>query len=385
MRSLYLSSIALGFLAGLFGSFVGFRFHEADLGVLPETIVETRVLESESAVIEVVEQSQDAVVSIVASKDIPIFEQYYYNPFGFGGFGIPQQGEQIGTEEVEIGSGSGFIVREDGLIVTNRHVVDDQEAEYTVVLNGGELYEAEVIARDTLYDLAFLRIEGGDFLTLDLGDSSGLKVGQGAVAIGNALGEFSNTVSTGIVSGLGRNLSASSGNGSVALHDVIQTDASINPGNSGGPLLDFAGNVIGVNVAVASNAENIGFAIPIDAVKSTLMSLDEYGEIVRPYLGVRFALVTPAYQEANDLDYDYGAIIRRGATEEELAVIPGSPADEAGLLENDIILEVEGVKVDVENPLNVLVQSHAIGETITLKVFSKGDEKEVQMELRASE
>lgn len=380
-----LAIVLLGVSSGLAGSYLGLNWFVDE--ITQENKVETRILDEESAVIEVVEGTQNAVVSIIITKDIPIFEEYYYNPFenfGFNGFGfsVPQQGEQIGSEEVEVGSGSGFFVREDGLIVTNRHVVEDEEAQYSVILNDGQILEAEVLDRDTVYDIAFLKVDGENFNTILLGSTDDIKVGQGAIAIGNALGEFSNTVSTGIISGLGRNVTASSGYGNyVTLNDVIQTDASINPGNSGGPLLDLAGNGVGVNVAVASNAENIGFAIPIDYVKNALESIEEHGEILRPYLGIRYTIITPSLQEANGLEYDYGALVVRGDSTEELAVIPGSPADKAGITENDIILEVNGTKIDEDNQLSFLIQKYAIGESLELKMYSKGEEKSVTITL----
>lgn len=381
-------SFILGIVGGITGNYIGSR----NFGTRTITNNGTReieIIEEESAYIDVVEKTQDAVVSIVVTADVPVFEDYYYNPFGGDGFfdfRVPGR-RQVGSEETQIGAGSGFIVSSDGYIITNRHVVNQEGAGYTVILNNGEKIEAEIIGRDDILDIAVLKIDRDNLNFISMGDSDSVKVGQQVVAIGYALGEFSNTVSAGIISGLSRSITASSQGGGDAqiLTDVMQTDASINPGNSGGPLLDLAGNAIGVNVAVAASAENIGFAIPINAVKRIVESVEENGRIVRPYIGVRYVTITPAMQEANDLKYDYGVIIRGGNTEDELAVIPGSPADNAGLRENDIILEVNGVKLDTNTSLQNEIQKYNVGETVTLKVDSRGEVKDIQLQLEALE
>jgi len=346
----------------------------------------------DSLIVNIVEKANPAVVSIVITKDVPIIERYYENfdPFGNDffndffngdgfGFRIPQYREK-GTEKKEVGGGSGFFISSDGFIVTNRHVVNDSEADYTVLTNDGEKYEAEVLAKDSVLDIAILKVKGKDFSYLKFGDSDLLKPGQTVIAIGNALAEFRNSVSVGVVSGLSRSIVAGDFSGrSELLEGVIQTDAAINPGNSGGPLLDIAGNVIGVNVAVQRGAENIGFALPSNTVKSIVDSIKEYGEIVRPYLGVRYIQVTEALKKKNNLSVDYGALIIRGEAVEDLAVIPGSPADKAGLVENDIILEVDGVKLDGKKSLALLIRQKKVGGEITLKILSKGKEKEVKV------
>lgn len=329
-------------------------------------------------VVNVVERANPAVVSIVATKDVPKIEQYYeQSPWGL--FSFPQYREN-GTEEQEVGSGSGFLVSDDGYIVTNAHVVTDDEAEYTVFLNDQTEYAADVVAADDVNDIAVLKIDGSGLEYLEFGDSDALKVGQSVIAIGNALGEFSNTVSVGIVSGLSRSIVASSGGSSEQLADVIQTDAAINPGNSGGPLLDLAGNVVGVNVATSMRGENISFSLPSNLVKQTVDSIRENGRVVRAYLGVRYQIVTEDLQEANNLPVDYGAIILKGENR-QLAVVPGSPADKAGLEENDIILEVDGVKIDEERTLQSLIAAKAVGDIVRLKVLHDGDEKEIDVTL----
>lgn len=347
-----------------------------------------KVVKEESAVIEVADKVSPAVVSIIITKDLPKIERFYLNPFGsddffspFGeGFGIPFE-RQNGTEKREIGGGTGFIVSPDGYIITNKHVVYDKEAEYTVLMNDESRYPAKVLARDPVNDLAIIKIEGKNFPTVELGDSSNLKVGQTVIAIGNALGEFRNTVSTGVISGLFRSIVAGGGGLSEELFGVIQTDASINPGNSGGPLLNINGQVIGINTAIASGAQNIGFAIPINQAKKILADVKKYGRIVRPWLGVRYMQVTKEIAERNNLPVDYGALIVRGNNPADLAVIPGSPADKAGLQENDIILEVNGEKVDRQNPLIRAISKYRPKDKITLKVLRKGKEMSIDVVL----
>lgn len=355
----------------------------------------------ESAVVSAVEKVSPAVVSIIITKDLPKIEQY--NLFGddffkqffgddFGGgfnFNIPQY-RQNGTEKQEVGGGTGFIVSADGYVVTNKHVVIDESAEYTVLMNNEKKYAAKVLARDPVNDVAVLKVEATGLPTVELGDSSNLKVGQTVIAIGNALGEFRNTVSTGVISGLSRSVTAGgAGIGMEQLVGVIQTDASINPGNSGGPLLNIAGQVIGINTAIAQGAQNIGFAIPINEVKNSIESVKKSGKISRPWLGVRYVQINKQIAEANKLSVDYGALIVRGENRTDLAVIPGSPADKAGLEENDIILEVKSSissdqqrqKIDEKNPLANVVGKFKPGDEITLKILHKGEEKEVKVKL----
>jgi serine protease Do len=350
------------------------------------------IFSEESAITDVVDKVNPAVVSIVVTKDVPVVEQYFENfdpfeeffrdPFGGGfNFQVPRTREK-GTEKREVGGGSGFFVSKDGLVVTNRHVVSDTKAEYTVFTNDGKKYEAEVLARDSILDIAILKSGAKNTPYLTFGDSEKVKLGQTVIAIGNALGEFRNSVSVGVVSGLSRSVVAGDDFGnSELLEQVIQTDAAINPGNSGGPLLDVKGNVIGVNVAVSRGAENIGFALPANLVKSTVSSVVEHGEIIRPYLGVRYTRITPSLKKKNNLSVDYGALVMRGDTPEDLAVIPGSPADKAGIVENDIILEIDGIKLEEGKSLGLLIRQKSVGDSITLKIVSKGKEKVVSATL----
>ena len=348
------------------------------------------VPDEESAVTKAVEKASPAVVSIIVSKDVPKIQDFFSDPFNFDPFFNPfgsrqrqPSQNQGGTEKQEIGGGSGFIVSEDGLIVTNRHVVSDQEASYTVMTNDGKKYDAKVMAIDPVSDVAVIKIEAGKALpTLDLADSSNLKIGQTAIAIGNSLGEFRNTVSKGIISGLKRNVTAGDGFGQAeTLSEVIQTDAAINPWNSGGPLLNINGQVIGVNVAMAQGAENIGFALPINLVKKDIESVKTKGKIIQPFIGVRYIPVTADIQKQNNLPYSYGALVLRGQQMTDFAVVPGSPADKAGIVENDIILEINGQKIDENHQLADQIAKFNVGDTITLKIWHKGEEKNVKVTL----
>jgi serine protease Do len=350
----------------------------------PKGTIKTDSVAEESRIINVVEKANPAVVSIIITKDVPIYEQYYQGYFPFYGFNTNQQ-NQTGTEKQEIGGGSGFFISSDGYLVTNSHVVDDEEAGYTVMTSDGKKYSAKVMAKDSTLDVAILKVEGKDFSYLTFADSSSLKLGQTVVAIGNALAEYNNSISAGIISGLSRSIVAGDTSGkSEQIEGAIQTDAAINSGNSGGPLLDIRGNVIGVNVAIQTSAENISFALPSNTVKSVVDSVKKYGEIVKPYLGVRYTQVTDTLKENNNLKYNYGVIVSRGKTTEDLAVLPGSPADKAGIVENDIILEVDGIKLDQDQSLALIIRQKQIDQTIKLKIIHDGDEKEVEVKLEKS-
>lgn len=353
-----------------------------------------KVVSEESQVIDVVKKASPAVVSIVASADMPVVERCYkdlgtVDPF-FGdmgglGFRVPSYCQK-GTEKQRIGAGSGFIVSSDGYILTNKHVVDNDKAEYTVILNNpdnkGEKVIAEVLALDPNNDIAVLRIKKDNLPFINFSDSSNLQVGQTAITIGYSLGEFENTVSKGVVSGLLRSIVAGGGYGSVSevLEGIIQTDAAINPGNSGGPLLDIAGNAIGMNVAMAQ-AQNIGFAIPSNDIKKVYEDVRKTGKIQRAYLGIRYMLIDEDLKKKNDLPYNYGALIVRGDVRGELAIVPGSPADKAGLVENDIVLEADGIKLDSNNSLSKIIAGHRSGDILKLKIYSKGKEKIVEVAL----
>lgn len=322
----------------------------------------------EQAVIEVVKNATPSVVSIVISKNVPVYEQEFINPFGADSpfdFQIPQY-VQKGSQLQEVGAGSGFIISSDGLILTNKHVVSDKSAEYTVYTSDEQKYKAKVMALDPAQDLAIIKIDaaGKIFTPMTLGDSSGTQLGQGAIAIGNALGQFSNTVSVGIISGLGRTISASNQIGSVSetLENTIQTDAAINAGNSGGPLLNLKGEVIGINTAMAEGAQDIGFAIPINVAKRDIQQFAVAGKIVYPFLGVRYVLLESG-----------GAEITKGPAG-ETAVTAGSAAEKAGLKEGDIILEINSEKITTSDTMAAIIQKYNPGDTITLKILRDGSE-----------
>jgi S1-C subfamily serine protease len=352
------------------------------------------VLPEDSAVIATVDKASPAVVSVVISQDVPKLQRSLNTPFGFPFFMMPQQNNQGGdtngggsdttapTEKQTIGQGSGFIVSADGVIVTNKHVVESATAEYTVITTDGKEFKAKVLARDPNRDIAVLKIDAKDLPFLEFGNSDEIKVGQTVVAIGNSLGEFSNTVSKGIISGLKRDLVAGSdAGGSEHLSNIIQTDAAINPGNSGGPLLDISGKVIGVNVAMAQGAQSIGFSLPANQIKKIIDQVQSTGKITTAFLGVRYILLTPEIQKANSLPMDHGALILRGDKMTDFAVIPGSPADKAGLMENDIILEIGGVKIDSDHQISDLVADHQPGDTLQFSVWHKGETKTITVTL----
>lgn len=266
--------------------------------------------------------------------------------------------------------GTGFVVETGGLVATNRHVVSDTNLQYTVYLTDGRRFAGEVVARDPLNDVALLKIPGEKFTPLPLTDSSKVQIGQTAIAIGNSLGRYANTVTKGIVSGLGRSLAASNEQTgqSEALDDVIQTDAAINPGNSGGPLLNGKGEVMGINTAIDAQGQGVGFAVPSNEVKKAVESYRSVGRIVRPYLGIRYLTVTPDIQDARGLLYDYGGVISRTSEHPGTPVLPGSPAESAGLQENDIILAINGKLVRGSQTLFKIIQSYRPGDVLQLTI-----------------
>lgn len=330
------------------------NYELTSLSKLDQTIVR-----EESVVIDTVEQAGPSVVTVAI--ETPRRRVLQFNPFG-GGFSQRYEGGQ----EQDIGSG--FIVSEDGLIITNKHVVDDENSTYKVITQDGNEYEVQKISRDPSNDIAILKIDASDLKPVELGSSEGLKVGQFVIAIGTALGEFRHTVTTGVVSGLGRGITA----GSVfegyveRLDDVIQTDAAINPGNSGGPLLNSAGQVIGVNVAVAAGAQNIGFAIPIDIVKYGLDQFNKTGNFVsKPFLGVEYQMISKTSAILNDVPE--GAFV--------INIVPGSPAESAGIIEEDIITEMGGLKITEESGgLADVISGKKPGDRVEVKIWRDGEE-----------
>ncbi len=349
----------------------------------------------EADVMNAVKKASPAVVSVTISENVPVIENCpAYNPFDnvppefqqyFGGSGLSfptstpcTTGK---TQLQQVGGGSGFIISPNGLILTNKHVVATKNAQYSVITSDGKTYNATVLARDPNQDLAVLKIDATDLPTVTLGNSDALQLGQTAIAIGNALGQFSNTVSVGVVSGLGRTVTASSPDTGAqeTITGVIQTDAAINPGNSGGPLLDLQGDVIGIDTAIASNAQNIGFAIPINEAKSAINSVESTGQIQAPYLGVMYEALTPAIAAQNNLSVAAGAWVASGGT--GAAVLPGSPAAKAGIQAGDIITAVNGTTIDAAHDLANLINEYSVGQTVTLTVNRKGQTLTVQATL----
>lgn len=346
-------------------------------GLSPAIGQTTQILREDSAVINVAEKASPSVltVSIRQQRVIRNFNPFQ-DPFGFFGFGQPQG--QPESETIEQDIGTGFVVDgKQGLIVTNKHVVSGGEAEYKVITKDDQEYEVKQIYRDPTNDLAIIKVEA-ELPSLELGNSDDLKVGQFVVAIGTALGEFRHTVTTGVISGLGRGITAGSPfeGGGEEIDNVIQTDAAINPGNSGGPLLDSGGRVIGVNVAVAGNAQNIGFAIPINVVKASIDNFNSTGQFDRPFMGVQYRLIPKQTALMNDVPE--GAYI--------VSVVEGSSAADAGITEGDIITELAGKAVkDTRGGLAEIINSLKVGESYSVKLYREGKEETVQMTMKKSE
>lgn len=395
ITAVVVSAVVSAVVGGVFG-YYGATFFNQDAVPLIQHLTGAKsstyqpVTDEESKVVSAVKQASPAVVSIIATKDVAIveqqnpFQQFCNDPFfrQFLGDQCNTPSQPPKTQTQQVAAGSGFIIDASGLILTNKHVVNIDGASYTVITNDGKKYPAQVLARDPVQDLAVVKINASGLPALTVGDSGNLQIGQTVIAIGNALGQFSNSVSKGVISGLSRSITASEGSGSSeTLSQVIQTDAAINPGNSGGPLLNLAGQVIGLNTAIVQGAQNIGFAIPINQAKRDISQVETTGKISYPYLGVRYVLVTDDLKQKDNLSVNYGALIVRGSTQADAAVTPGSPADKAGLKENDIILEINGKKIDQNNDLAKLTQSYNVGDTVTLKVLSGGQEKTIRVTL----
>jgi len=272
-------------------------------------------------------------------------------------------------------AGTGIIVSKDGYVMTNNHVLEGASSA-SVVSSDGELYEdVEIVGRDPLNDIAFLKITADkEFTPAAIGNSATIRTGQQVVAIGNALGQYSNTVTSGIVSGTGRPITAASGNGDTeSLTDLIQTDASINPGNSGGPLVNMSGQVIGINTAIVEDANGIGFAIPINATKGILAGVLETGEVSRAYLGVNYLTITPDVAREYDLNVNSGAYVH--ATGSTSPVAPGSPAEKAGLEDGDIIIKINNETVGTDGSLSSILGEYRPGDKITITYLRDGKEQ----------
>jgi S1-C subfamily serine protease len=383
--------VLLSFLFGIAGSFFGSNFLFKTVpgsSVNNPGGVQSIKVNEESAVVDVTKRASPAVVSIIISKDLNKIPGYSTSPFDLGPFTLDpfynSRGSTSDQPDIqEVGGGSGFIISKDGLIATNKHVVEDTAAQYTVLTNDGKKFDAKVLSRDPVNDLAIVKIEATDLPTLTLGDSSGIQSGQKVIAIGNALGEYNNTVTTGVVSGMGRTITAGSNSGSEQLEGVIQTDAAINPGNSGGPLLDIGGSVIGINTAIDSQGQLVGFAIPINDFKKDLESFNKFGRIVKPFLGIRYVLVNQTIKEENNLTVDYGALIV-GGNSSSPAVVAGSAAAKAGLKAGDIVLEINGRRIDQNHSLASALKDYNPSDVVKMKVQSGTEIKEITVTLGES-
>ncbi|MBI3671756.1 trypsin-like peptidase domain-containing protein [Candidatus Azambacteria bacterium] len=314
--------------------------------------------EEEKLVIEIVKKASPAVVNIIISQeDKKIFKK---------------------DKERVVGGGSGFIISNDGLILTNRHVVSDEKAKYTAETQAGKRYPITIIGRDQINDIAILKINSGNDLPfLELGNSENLHIGQTVITIGNALSQFHNSVSKGITSGLLRVVSTEGSDDEVAqnLRGLIQTDAAINPGNSGGPMLNTEGKVIGINAVVVHGAQNISFAIPISNAKKDIEDIKKFGKIIQPSLGVRYVVVNDEFQKKYNLPINYGAWIIKEHLPHDLAVTKGSTADKAGIKEDDIILEFNNTAIKDGVGLDQLVAKTNVGDIISIKILRDKKEK----------
>ncbi len=393
-------ALASGFLGGAVTSKYLFnKLIEQQAGqTIIKNVTEEKTYVEESDAISAIKKASPSVVSIVLSKDIKVYQDSAFPFFGndpffndfFGQQFAPQQNNsKPEIKRQKIGGGTGFIVTADGMVVTNKHVVSDQTAEYTVVTNDGVEYGAKIISQDPLNDLAVIRIVPKDgsnakvktFPALEFGDSDSVQIGQSVLAIGYALGEYRNTVTKGIISAKGREIIAGGMESVSTLSGLIQTDAAINGGNSGGPLINLKGQVIGVDVAIAANAQGIGFAIPVNDLKPVLESIQKYGKIVRPMLGVRYLMLTPEKADELKIKVDSGALLVGDDEQGKFAVVPGSAADKAGLKKGDVILEVDGRKIGVDYTLQRSIRDKKPGDSIKLKVWRSGDtfEKDVKL------
>lgn len=368
-------SIALFFIASIASGFVGGWYGARGRQQLQTSANQQVVLNESQLISQIAKNAGPSVVSVnVTSQTTSV-----------GFFGFTQQAEQQSA-------GTGVIISSDGVIITNRHVVPAGTTNVSVTLSDGtELKSVDVIGRtaegDSL-DVAFLKIKDtkGEKLTpAKIGDSSKMQVGDKVVAIGNALGQFQNTVTDGIISGYGRSVQAgdNSGASSETLQNVFQTDAAINEGNSGGPLVNISGEVIGINTAIAGQAQNIGFAIPVDDLKGLIKSVLTKGKLERPYLGVRYINLT------DDYAYQYNLSVKRGAyilpsTSGQSSISSNSPASKAGLKEKDIITKIDNDTLDDTHSLTSLIGRHTVDDQVTLTIIRDGKQQTIKATLEAA-
>jgi len=344
-------------LAGGLGSFLYATYGDKAVTVLQSGYDgNTVVTKQEQDIASVAAKVSPSVVSIITKSQATGMSAYY-----------------AGSTEEE-GAGTGIIISKDGYILTNNHVIDGATTVQVVDAEGNTYDNVKVIGRDPLNDVAFVKISGvSNLKPAALGDSKTVRIGQSVVAIGNALGQYQNSVTSGIISGTGRSITASTEDDSGSsedLTDLIQTDAAINPGNSGGPLVNMVGQVIGINTAIASDASNVGFVIPISSAKGIIKGVLDNGKIAHAYIGVRYLAITPDVAKKYNLSVKQGAYIY--ADDNSKVVVAGGPADKAGIKEKDIITKVNGVPVGTEGSVSTLVGEYQPGDTITLTILRDG-------------
>jgi serine protease Do len=352
-------------LIGFGGGWLGAKTYNNTQSAPSSTAAKQKIISSESELIsDIAKDSGPGVVSIDVERQVNS-----QDAFGFS------------NAQTQAAAGTGFIINKDGTIVTNRHVVPSGTSSVSVTLSDGTKYDnVKVIGRtssSSSLDVAFLKItdlKGKKLTPLTLGDSAKVKVGDKVVAIGNALGQFQNTVTSGIISGYGRDVTAGDegGTGAETLTDLFQTDAAINQGNSGGPLMNINNEVIGINTAVAGGADNIGFAIPINNVKGLISSVLKNGELQQPFLGVRYVSLTDDLAQARNLQVKRGAYIVPSA-EGEPSIVADSPAAKAGLREGDIITKINNTAVDDKTSLSSTLSQLQVGDSVKMTVV-RGDQ-----------
>lgn len=351
------------FVVAFLGSVLGLSTYNSFLNT-STVIADDLALDEQEATIRAIKKVNPAVVSIIVYEE-DVFEAV----------DIITGKMQLQPYKKLKQSGTGFLISSDGYILTNKHVAEaaqEGKASFRIILNSGMKYYAQLIDKDPLNDLAVLKIYDKDLPYIELGDSDKLEMGSSVIAIGNALGRYQNSATKGIVSGLGRSLTANGiENKSEKLDNVIQTDAKINPGNSGGPLIDLGGKVVGINTAIEAAGSSIGFAIPVNDARPVIDSIRERGHIVRSFLGVYYQMLTPEILLENDLPRTTGAWINAG--DGSSAIIPDSPADIAGLKDNDIIFEINAIKIGDPHSLQTVIQRYKPGERIGLKI-QRGDD-----------
>lgn len=373
MKKLFILLIVLLIIAFSWDSLSRIGILSNLFNTTPKASDTVELVREESNVIDVVKKVSPSVVTIAIENPISTLEN---GPFSFF-FELEPSPPAEDEEEQEQYIGTGFVIQKEGIIVTNKHVVSRQ-TDYTIIDEKGNKYEVDKIYRDPANDIAIVSIKNppaGGLTVASLGTSANLQVGQSVIAIGTALGEFRNTVTTGVVSGLGRGITAGSYLEGFAerLDNVIQTDAAINPGNSGGPLLNARGQVIGVNTAVSVQGQNIGFAIPIDLVKESLNNFNQTGQFSRPYLGVTYSIISERASELNEIPQ--GALIQQ--------VIPESSAEEAGIQEGDIITKIDGKQINEDDAtLAILISKKRVGDSINVTIYRDGENREIQVTLR---